>query len=30
VIGTALNEQGRPRLPKQLMEQIASGLGVDV
>lgn len=30
VIGTALNEQGRPRLPKQLMEQIASGLGVVV
>jgi acyl-CoA thioester hydrolase len=30
VIGTALNEQGRPRLPEELMEQIASGLGVDV
>jgi acyl-CoA thioester hydrolase len=28
VIGTALNEQGRPRLPKELLEQIASGLGV--
>ena len=26
VIGTALNEQGRPRLPEELMEQIASGL----
>ena len=30
VTGTALNEQGRPRLPEELMEQIASGLGVDV
>ena len=25
VIGTALNEQGRPRLPEELMEQISSG-----
>ena len=30
VIGTALNEQGRPRLPEELMEQIASGLELDV
>jgi acyl-CoA thioester hydrolase len=29
VIGTALNEHGRPRLPEELMELIASGLGVD-
>lgn len=29
VTGTALNEQGRPRLPEELMNQIASGLGVD-
>jgi len=27
VTGTALNEQGRPRLPEELMEQIASDLG---
>ena len=26
VIGAALNEQGRPRLPEELMEKIASGL----
>jgi acyl-CoA thioester hydrolase len=30
VIGTALNEQGRPRLPMELLEKIASGLGEDV
>jgi acyl-CoA thioester hydrolase len=30
VIGTALNDKGRPRLPEELMEQIASGLGTDV
>lgn len=29
VIGTALTEQGRPRLPKELIEQIGSGLGVE-
>lgn len=30
VIGTALNAQGLPRLPEELMEQIASGLGMDI
>ncbi len=30
VIGAALNELGRPRLPEELMEQIASGLELDV
>lgn len=30
VIGTALNDKGRPRLPEELMEQIASGLGTDI
>lgn len=28
VIGAALNDQGYPRVPKEFMEQIASGLGM--